>query len=103
MMETRTVKIQAATGLHDRWAAYFVQKANEFQSDIYICFGSLRLNAKSLMGIMCMDLPPYAEVTLMAEGEDSASALDFLANLLQESRMPAIVMESHSEAIVSFP
>ena len=56
MMETRTVIIQAAAGLHDRWAAYFVQKANEFQSDIYICFGSLRLNAKSLMGIMgCPD------------------------------------------------
>ena len=102
MMETRTVKIQAAAGLHDRRAAYFVQKANEFQSEIYICCESLRLNAKSLMGIMCMDLPPYAEVTLMADGEDSASALDSLVSLLQESRITDIVMESHSEAIVSF-
>ena len=86
MMETRTVKIQARTGLHDRWAAYFVQKANEFQSEILICCGSLRLNAKSLMGIMCMDLPPLAEVTLLAEGEDSASALDSLVSLLQYPR-----------------
>lgn len=91
-METRTVKIQATAGLHDRWAAYFVQKANEFQSEIYIGCGNLKLNAKSLMGIMCMDLPPYAEVTIMAEGEDSAAALNSLASLLQESRMPTIAM-----------
>ena len=92
MMETRTVIIQAAAGLHDRRAAYFVQKANEFQCEIYICCGSLKLNAKSLMGILCLDLPPYAEVTLMAEGEDSAAALDSLVSLLQESRIPAIAM-----------
>ena len=92
MMETRTVKIQATAGLHDRWAAYFVQKANEFQCEIYICCGSLKLNAKSLMGIMCMDLPPHAEVTLMAEGEDAVSALDSLAGLLQKSRIPSIAM-----------
>ena len=84
MMETRTVKIQGAAGLHDRRAAYFVQKANEFQSEIYLYCGSMRLNAKSLMGIMCMDLPPRSEVTLMAEGEDSASALDSLGRLLQD-------------------
>ena len=82
MMETRTVKIQATAGLHDRRAAYFVQKSNEFHCEIYISCGNLRLNAKSLMGIMCMDLPPHAEVTLMAEGKDSASALDSLVNLL---------------------
>ena len=91
-METRTVKIQATAGLHDRRAAYFVQKANEFQCEIYICCGSLQLNAKSFMGIMCMDLPPHAEVTLMAEGEDAASALDSLASMLQRSQIPIISM-----------
>ena len=91
-METRNVKIQAAAGLHDRWAAYFVQKANEFQSEIYICCGSLKLNAKSLMGILCMDLPPHAEVTLMAEGGDCIPALDSLAGLLQDPWIPAMIM-----------
>ena len=81
-MISRSVKLPSPMGLHDRRAAKFVNKATEFTSSIYIQYGDYRLNAKSLMGVMYVDLPPYAEITLCAAGPDAAFALDSLERLL---------------------
>ena len=82
-MVTRTVTIKNAQGLHARPATFFVQKANAFKCSIWVEKGDRRVNAKSLWGILSMAVTKGMEITLLAEGQDAAAALDALAELLE--------------------
>ena len=82
-MVTRTVTIKNAQGLHARPATFFVQKANAFKCSIWVEKGERRVNAKSLLGILSMAVTKGMEITLLAEGQDAAAALDALAELLE--------------------
>ena len=79
----REVIVRCESGLHNRQATYFVQKANEFESSISVESGSRRMNAKSLLGIMSLSIVTGATVTLYAEGRDAEDALNALEALLQ--------------------
>ena len=70
-------------GLHNRQATYFVQKANEFESSIWLESGSRRMNAKSLLGIMSLGVVTGTTVTLSASGPDAEAAVNALDELLQ--------------------
>ena len=64
-------------------ATYFVQKANEFEANIWLESGSRKMNAKSLLGIMSLSIVTGATVTLSAIGSDAEAALNALEVLLQ--------------------
>lgn len=82
-MFSKEVVVRCESGLHNRQATYFVQKANEFDSHIRIESGSRKINAKSLLGVMSLGLVTGAAVTLCAEGSDAESAVNALEELLQ--------------------
>ena len=82
-MISKEVVVQCESGLHNRQATYFVQKANEFDSDIWLESGNRKINAKSLLGIMSMGLVTGAAVTVCASGSDEESAVSALEALLQ--------------------
>ena len=71
------------SGLHNRQATYFVQKANEFESNIWLESGSRKMNAKSLLGIMSLGIVTGATVNLVASGTDAELAISALEELLQ--------------------
>ena len=75
--------VRCESGLHNRQATYFVQKANEFESSIWLESGSRRMNAKSLLGIMSLGVVTGTTVTLSASGPDAESAVNALDELLQ--------------------
>ena len=50
-MFNKEVVVRCESGLHNRQATYFVQKANEYESSIYLESGNRKMNAKSLLGI----------------------------------------------------
>ena len=75
--------VRCESGLHNRQATYFVQKANEFESSIQLESGSRRMNAKSLLGIMSLSIVTGATVNLSAEGNDAEEAVNALEALLQ--------------------
>ena len=80
-MFNKEVVVRCESGLHNRQATYFVQKANEFESSIWLESGSRKMNAKSLLGIMSLGIVTGSTVTLSAVGpvEDAAvAALDVL-------------------------
>lgn len=85
-MKYRKVIIKLETGLHDLNAARFVQQVSELSSDIQIEYDNMILNAKSLMGVLCMDLAPGTEVMLTADGADEEKALDCLEAFLNRSK-----------------
>ena len=82
-MISKEVIVRCESGLHNRQATYFVQKANEFESSIWLESGSRKMNAKSLLGIMSLSIVTGANVVLSAHGADEAAALEALETLLQ--------------------
>ena len=82
-MYNKEVVVRCESGLHNKQATYFVQKANEFDSSIYMESGNRKMNAKSLLGIMSLGIVTGAVVTLSASGPDAEAAVNALETLLQ--------------------
>ena len=82
-MFSKEVVVRCESGLHNKQATYFVQKANEFDSSVWLESGSRKMNAKSLLGIMSLGVVTGATVVLSATGADAEAAVNALENLLQ--------------------
>ncbi len=82
-MYSKEVVVRCESGLHNKQATYFVQKANEFNSSIWLESGSRKMNAKSLLGIMSLGIVTGSTVTLSADGADAEAAVTALEALLQ--------------------
>jgi phosphocarrier protein len=82
-MFNKEIVVRCESGLHNRQATYFVQKANEFNSSIWIESDNRKMNAKSLLGIMSLGIVTGATVTLSAMGPDAEAAVNALETLLQ--------------------
>ena len=82
-MFNREVVVRCESGLHNRQATYFVQKANEFESSIWLESDTRKMNAKSLLGIMSLGIVTGSSVTLTAVGSDAEAAVIALETLLQ--------------------
>ncbi len=83
-MSIKEIVVRCESGLHNRQATYFVQKANEFESSIWLESGSRKMNAKSLLGIMSMGIVTGAVVKLSADGTDAEAAVNALETILQQ-------------------
>ena len=81
-MFSKEITVRCESGLHNKQATYFVQKANEFSADVWIEIGSRKMNAKSLLGIMSLGIVTGAEVILSAQGSDAEAAVLALESLL---------------------
>ena len=82
-MFNKEVIVRCESGLHNRQATYFVQKANEFNSSIWLESDNRKMNAKSLLGIMSLGIVTGATVTISASGPDAEEAVNALEILLQ--------------------
>ncbi len=82
-MFSKNIVVRCESGLHNRQATYFVQKANEFESSIWLESDNRKMNAKSLLGIMSLGIITGAEITLSADGSDAEAAVNALEVLLQ--------------------
>ena len=82
-MFNKEIIVRCESGLHNRQATYFVQKANEFESSIWLESDNRKMNAKSLLGIMSLGVVTGASVNLVAEGPDAEAAVNALEALLQ--------------------
>ena len=82
-MYTREITVKNEVGLHARPATYFIQKANEFKSGIWVEKEERRVNAKSLLGVLSLGIMKDTTVTLIADGSDEKEAVDALAELIE--------------------
>ena len=82
-MFNKEVVVRCESGLHNKQATYFVQKANEFESSIWLESGNRKMNAKSLLGIMSLGIVTGSVVVLSAAGSDAEAAMNALDTLLQ--------------------
>lgn len=82
-MYTREITVKNEVGLHAGPATYFIQKANEFKSGIWVEKEERRVNAKSLLGVLNLGIMKDTTVTLIADGSDEKEAVDALAELIE--------------------
>ena len=82
-MYTREITVKNEVGLHARPATYFIQKANESKSGIWVEKEERRVNAKSLLGVLSLGIMKGTTVTLIADGSDEKEAVDALAELIE--------------------
>ncbi|HHU23320.1 MAG TPA: HPr family phosphocarrier protein [Clostridiales bacterium] len=81
-MVIREVLINNQVGLHARPATFFIQKANEFKSSIWIEKGERRVNAKSLLGVLSLGIVKGTTINIIADGSDEVEAINTLSELI---------------------
>ena len=79
-MKEATVNNQV--GLHARPATFFIQKANEFKSSIWVEKDERRVNAKSLLGVLSLGIVKGPTISLIADGPDEEAAINALVELI---------------------
>ena len=81
-MYSKEVVVQNQVGLHARPATFFIQKANEFKSSIWIEKEERRVNAKSLLGILSLGIVGGTQIRIIADGADEQEAVTALTELV---------------------
>ena len=71
--------------LHARPATFFIQKANEFKSGIWVEKEDRRVNAKSLLGVLSLGIVKGTKITLIADGSDEEDAVKALVELVEDN------------------
>ena len=79
---SKEVTINNQVGLHARPATFFIQKANEFKSSIWIEKDDRRVNAKSLLGVLSLGIVKGTAVNIVADGDDENAAISTLSALI---------------------
>ena len=82
-MYTKEITVKNEVGLHARPATYFIQKANEFKSGIWVEKDERRVNAKSLLGVLSLGIVKGTAITVIADGADEEEALAGLTDLIE--------------------
>ena len=82
-MYVKEVLVQNQVGLHARPATFFIQKANEFKSSIWVEKEERRVNAKSLLGVLSLGIVGGTNIKIIADGSDEESAVDSLVALVE--------------------
>lgn len=78
--ESAPVSALLPTGMHARPAALLVNLAKSFRSNIEIITARGAANAKSVVGIMGLEIGDQEKVTFFAEGPDAKAAVSALAD-----------------------
>ena len=85
-MSKESIKISCPGGLEPRPIAELVQVASKYESKSYLETETKRVNAKSIMGMMSLNLANGDLLTVSADGNDEKDAMNeilgFLSNKL---------------------
>lgn len=83
VIEEQRVEIVNRLGLHARPAAELVKLAGRFTSEIHLEKDGLRVNGKSIMGVLMLAAEQGSELVIQGEGDDAAEAVEALADLVR--------------------
>ena len=82
-MFVKDVSVQNQVGLHARPATFFIQKANEYRSSIWVEKDERRVNAKSLLGVLSLGIVGGTTIKIIADGSDEEQAVEGLVKLVE--------------------
>ncbi|MGN0453615.1 MAG: HPr family phosphocarrier protein [Ruminococcus sp.] len=82
-MYVKDVLVQNKAGLHARPATFFIQKANEYKSSVWVEKEERRVNAKSLLGVLSLGIMGGTTIKVIADGSDEKEAVEGLVALVE--------------------
>ncbi len=88
-MISKSMTVELPNGLDARPVAELVQVASRYESSIHIEAGSTKVNAKSIMGMMALDLDNGQSLTVIAEGSDESEAVNEIESFLKGEKKVA--------------
>jgi len=77
------VEVVNSLGLHARPAAWFVKIATPFASSVFIEKDGVRINGKSIMGVMMLAAEKGSRLTIIADGPDENEVIQKLVELFR--------------------
>jgi len=83
-MVTAQATIINKLGLHARPSALLVSTATQFQSEVYFKRDDLRVNGKSIMGVMMLAAEQGATITVEVNGADEKEALEAILKVIAD-------------------
>ena len=81
-MIKKTTKVANRLGLHARPAALLVTTATKFESQFFISKNSIRVNGKSIMGVMMLAAEMGTELLLEVDGPDEIEAMEEIIKVI---------------------
>ncbi|MCI8718163.1 MAG: HPr family phosphocarrier protein [Lachnospiraceae bacterium] len=81
-MVKKDMKVEIKDGLNVGTVALFIQKASQFDSAIYLKYGDKKVNAKSIMGMMSLNIASGEQISVSADGKDESVALSSIEKYL---------------------
>ena len=81
-MYSQEAVVNNQVGLHARPATFFIQKANEYKSFIWVEKEERRVNAKSLLGVLSLGIVGGTTIRIIADGADEQQAVEGLVKLV---------------------
>ncbi len=82
-MITKTTRIVNKLGLHARPSAMLVTAASKYESEVFITKNSLRVNAKSIMGVMMLAAEQGSEIVVEVSGSDEDVAIEEILKVIE--------------------
>ena len=78
----KVLKIINKLGLHARPAALLVQEASKYSCNIELETSEIKVNGKSIMGVMMLAAAYDSDLRIIADGEDAEAAISGIEALI---------------------
>lgn len=82
-MITQTTKIVNKLGLHARPSALLVTTAGRYEAEVYFTKNGLRVNGKSIMGVMTLAAEKGSELIIEVDGPDEEDAIEAIVKVIE--------------------
>ncbi len=80
-MITQQITVENKLGLHARPSALLVKAATKYRSDFFIEKDGMRVNGKSIMGVMMLAAERGSKLMIVADGVDEAYLLEEITGM----------------------
>ena len=82
-MIKKPVTLQSDLDMESRPIAHLVQEASQYDSTVYIEMDNMKINAKSIMGMMTLNLSSGEKIDVIADGKDEEVVVADMESYLQ--------------------
>ena len=82
-MIKRTARIINKLGLHARPSAMLVTAASKYNSEVFFTKNGLRVNGKSILGVMMLAAEMGSELLIEVDGPDEEQALNEILQVIE--------------------
>lgn len=80
---SKELEVLNRAGIHARPASEIAKTASSFRSDIFFIKENMKINAKSIMGVITLGATYKTKILCTCSGEDEAEAMAALESLFE--------------------